>query len=144
MPGGSGCGQSELGEKSMKHRRILKCLSARPVSQHACTLLSELIGNYATRSLASSRRGGKKPNKNKPNQNTADCSMLPVGHLEGGKKGSLKAVCLAKAEPCSQGNLCRGRKSILPSHPAWGRSSCGLGYLLPVKAPVKHLGGNYC
>lgn len=83
MPGGSGCGRSELGEKSMKHGRILKCLSARSVSQHACTLLSEFIGDYPTWSLASSRRG-EKTDKNKPNQNTADCSMLPVGQLEGG------------------------------------------------------------
>lgn len=86
MPGGSGCGQSELGEKSMKRRRILKRLSARSASQHAGTLLSEFIGNYPTWSLASSRRGEKKPDKNKPNQNTADCSMPSVSQLKGEEK----------------------------------------------------------
>lgn len=101
IPGESGCGQSELGEKSMKHRRILKYLTARAVSQHACTLLSDFIGTHPTWSLTSSIRGEKKCNrKTKTNQNTADCSMLPVGLLEeGGKKKEITSCNLLGWSP---------------------------------------------
>lgn len=76
----------------MKHRRILKGLSARAVSQHTCTLLSEFIGNHLAWSLTSSIKGKKKcERKTKTNQNTADCSMLPAGQLEGWKKRKKKS-----------------------------------------------------
>lgn len=88
MPGGSGCGQSKLGEKSMKHRRILKCFCARSVSQHArCHLSSsEIIPHGALCPVGGGKKKKKKPDKNKPNQNTADCSMLSVSHLKGEEK----------------------------------------------------------
>lgn len=100
----------------MKHRRILKCLSARAVSQHASTLLPEFIGNHPTWSLMSGTRGEKKcKRKTKTNQNTADCSMLPVGQLEGKKKKrSFNAVCLAQAQPCPRGQPPQGREEHPP------------------------------
>lgn len=61
----------------------------RKVCFPTCTLPSEFIRNYPTWSLVSSRRREKKkkkPDKNKPNQNTADCSMLSVSHLKGEEK----------------------------------------------------------
>lgn len=116
MPRGSGCGQSELGEKSMKLRRILKCLSMRSVSQHACILLSEFIGNYPTWSLASSRREKKKTDKNKPNQNTADCSMLSVGQFKGGgKRDLLMQSARPKLSPAHRATSAgAGKASCLP------------------------------
>lgn len=131
----------------MKHRRILKYLTARAVSQHACTLLSDFIGTHPTWSLTSSIRGEKKCNrKSKTNQNTADCSMLPVGLLEEGgkKKKSLHAICLAEAHPCPWRQPPQGREQhpLSPSCVGKVQTWAGAQYLLLTKDPVKHSGGN--
>lgn len=133
----------------MKHRRILKCLSARAVSQHASTLLPEFIGNHPTWSLMSGTRGEKKcKRKTKTNQNTADCSMLPVGQLEGKKKkrDPLMQSAWPKPSPAPEDSLRRGEKSIPLSPSCVGKVQAWAGawYLLPSKAPLKRSGGNYC
>lgn len=127
----------------------MKCLSARAVSQHACTLLSEFIGNHPTWSLTSGIRGKKIcKRKTKTNQNTAYCSMLPVGQLEGGGGGKRNPL-MQSAWPkpsLAHGDSLRGGKKSTPSSPSClgkVQPRAGAQYLLPTKAPIKHSGGNY-